>query len=521
MSDEYRNDFHDNLEGLNLRRAVSLLMNSHLGQELSKQILEFQSLIIRQLHEWKQTPISLDNVKHREALDTVWKMAGVEQDDFSKWRRIGFATEAPKWEMSKVGYLGLDHMRLFALRDEDLFAKIILEQINRPENRRCPFARTSMEVTDLLCEYWDITTGFSTSTSFQPLLLSFSRIHYITVKAFFRLWHEMEATLDDFPKVSNLVRSQIKFSLRDEATKPLYEFEKDMLDVEYKVIRDRQMKELELGDDLMSKVPVRNLRGRLYKESYEYVKQQRIKCLVIGAWFQTAAAGVVTTPAGSLSNRNTLATTARAKRWRFYRLSPNRKYLHYGDFFDKTYIRPGLEDLPERIDLALVTDVVTGHAATHAMVGAPPPTGFKRSVAPSPALSFPSPDMSGPPSTASSTLPVSLSSGTYAPSSAILSPATLSFSLMSGPDTSLADFVALNWTQFSEWTDGFNMLFDKNIASPQTAEYIHVLTEVSVRMNLLDLSGERIDIPQGVDMAMPVPPAGGPSGPGFYYDDPF
>ena len=138
VSDEYRNDFHENLEGLNLRRAVSLLMNSHLGQELSKQVLEFQSLIIRQLHEWKQTPISLDNIKHREALDTVWQKAGVEQDDFAKWRRIGFATEAPKWEMSKVGYLGLDHMRLFALRDEDLFAKIILEQVNRPENRRCP-----------------------------------------------------------------------------------------------------------------------------------------------------------------------------------------------------------------------------------------------------------------------------------------------------------------------------------------------------------------------------------------------
>ena len=65
----------------------------------------------------------------------------------------------------------------------------------------------------------------------------------------------MEATVDDFPKVSTLVRSQLKFALRDEATKQLYEFEKDM--VEYKVIRDRQLKELELGDDLLSKTLVR------------------------------------------------------------------------------------------------------------------------------------------------------------------------------------------------------------------------------------------------------------------------
>ncbi|CAG8848418.1 4405_t:CDS:1, partial [Racocetra persica] len=74
--------------------------------------------------------------------------------------------------------------------------------------------------------------------------------------AFFRLWNDMEVTVDDFPKVSALVRSQLKFALRDEATKQLYEFENDMLKVEYKIIRDRQLEELELGDDLLSKTPV-------------------------------------------------------------------------------------------------------------------------------------------------------------------------------------------------------------------------------------------------------------------------
>ncbi|PKY19528.1 hypothetical protein RhiirB3_495042 [Rhizophagus irregularis] len=74
-----------------------------------------------------------------------------------------------------------------------------------------------------------------------------------TVKSFFRLWNEIEAMVDDFPKVSALVRSQLKFALRDEAIKQLYEFEKDMLEVEYKVIRDRKLKELELDDDLLSK----------------------------------------------------------------------------------------------------------------------------------------------------------------------------------------------------------------------------------------------------------------------------
>ena len=49
----------------------------------------------------------------------------------------------------------------------------------------------------------------------------------------------------------------------------------------------------------------------------------------------------------------------------------------------------------------------------------------------------------------------------------------LSFSLMSGPDTVLAEFIATAYIQYSEWTDGFNMLFDKNIGSKDTAEFIH------------------------------------------------
>src|SRR5689334_20532604 len=72
----------------------------------------------------------------------------------------------------------------------------------------------------------------------------------------------------------------------------------------------------------------------------------------------------------------------------------------------------------------------------------------------------------------------------------------LSFSLMSGPDTLLAEFIATSYIQYSEWTDGFNMSFDKNIGSKDTAEFIHILTEIGVKVKLLDLSGEKVEIPQ-------------------------
>ncbi|CAG8723017.1 18589_t:CDS:2, partial [Acaulospora morrowiae] len=363
------------------------------------------------------------------------------------------------------GYLGLENMHYFMKCDTEKYQKTILEQINRPAERRCPFAKTSIEVTELLCDYWDISTGYTTSTSFQPLLLSFNKIHYIAVKSFFRLWNEMEATVDDFPKVSALVRSQLKFALRDEATKQLYEFEKDLLEVEYKVIRDRQLKELELGDDLLSKTPVRNLRERLYTESYEFIKQQRIRCLLSGDWFP------IFTTNTSTGQQNLGRRSISNKKWRFYRLSPNNKFLHYNDFPNKILIREGVEELPEKIDLSLVTDVMTG----------------------------PTPVTTG------------------SPSRRLFNNNELTFSLMSGPDTSLADFHASDLVQFSEWTDGLNMLFDKNIGSKDTAEFIHVLTEIGVKVKLLDLSGERVEIPQNVEVPSALPVIGN----GFYYDDPF
>ena len=50
---------------------------------------------------------------------------------------------------------------------------------------------------------------------------------------------------------------RIKVALRDENIRPWHEVEHDFLESEYRAVRDRQMKELENEDDLLSKVPVR------------------------------------------------------------------------------------------------------------------------------------------------------------------------------------------------------------------------------------------------------------------------
>jgi engulfment and cell motility protein 1 len=101
---------------------------------------------------------------------------------------------------------------------------------------------------------------------------------------------------------------RVKVALRQEHLRPWHEMVQDFSDCEYRGVRERQMKELEEEDDLLSKIPVRNLRAKLYKESKEFVRQQRIHCLLQGAWFLNAIPVSAPTPRRP------------ARPWRFMRL---------------------------------------------------------------------------------------------------------------------------------------------------------------------------------------------------------
>ncbi len=136
-------------------------------------------------------------------------------------------------------------------------------------------------------------------------------------------------------EVEMLTNFRIKVALRGEHVRTWEEVERDFNECEYKALRDRQMKELELEDDFLNKVPVRyvrphypevfradtyhcsNLRLKLHKESYEFVRQQRIHCLTQGAWFVNAASQSMAKEAIRRPN----------KPWRFMRLVCNHLVL--------------------------------------------------------------------------------------------------------------------------------------------------------------------------------------------------
>ncbi|OAC98192.1 hypothetical protein MUCCIDRAFT_117120, partial [Mucor lusitanicus CBS 277.49] len=499
VTDEYRSVLSSAYDRSNLKKHVLKLMKNHPSAELKLMILEYQTVFIQNINMRHGTAVSMHNPRHLNMLNDIWEAAKVDQIDIpgaKKWKKIGFTTEVPQREFGRTGVFGLEEMHLFVLNNQDLFAKLILEQIHRPEGKRCPFAKASIEVTDLLCSHWNITStskSIDTIAEFQPLILSFNHVHSTTLQTYFRIFHDMEATTYDLSKVSALVRSQLRSAFA--STKDIQEFDRNMFGTPYQQIRDRRLKELEWADDLSGRDAITNLRTRLSKQSYEFLKKQRISCLLEGAWFPCPLSSqrmsviasnsnsnngtLLSHPATNTSTGSSLGITnttmsnnaTTGKRWRYYKLSRSKRSIMYGDFSEK--IAPVLksyEKLPNRIDLGSIfnnnnnnssilssSSAIHDGNATHHMLS----TGQQQN--------------------------------------------NLAFALYSDKYTAVAEFYCATPAQAAEWKDGFSMILDKRFTSKETAELFHTLTEVGVKVKLLQIAGDRVEIPHGVVDVPPVP----------------
>ncbi|KIY71885.1 hypothetical protein CYLTODRAFT_389592 [Cylindrobasidium torrendii FP15055 ss-10] len=463
VGESYWDEFVAETERLHVRKAVARLMATQTVDDLTSCILDFQANIIRVTHRKKTTQI--DSLSHETTLKYIWSNSKLEEDydeesNIVKWRKLGFTSEDIEAEFRDVGVLGLDCLKSFVKREPD-FPKLALEQLSRAEQRRCPIGRASNEVVELLSEHWAIfAPGYSTSTTFQPFFMDFERVHSLATQCFIRMWGESNAATDDFTRVAALVRSQVKVALRTENARAWHEVEHDFLECEYRSVRERQMREIEMEDDLLSKVPIRNLRAKIYKESYEFVREQRIHCLFQGAWFVNAYSH--SSPIPKDTSRRP------SKPWRFLRLDNSLKHLYFVDSPMKFPVRSGLDDLPERIEVAAITEIATGTCI-------PPPNVLREN----------------------SDLPQVIPSG----------PSPLSFSLLSAHDGSMSDLIAPDQSRWADWTDGLNMLRrdSGHVASKETAGFVQALTEIGLKIKLLDLSGEKVEIPSGLSAGPPPP----------------
>ncbi|CAD6570489.1 MAG: hypothetical protein ASARMPRED_003756 [Alectoria sarmentosa] len=376
--------FVKQLQDLDIIKAVYTLMQSTALQDLSHPLIEFQALTKVLLRKWRDVPVDLNKSDHRRALKSIHLASNPERvttpvDDGEeaskkrhnpeKWRRLGFESETPAWEFEEVGYLGMMDLTEYVRQQEDGFPKLLLEQSTKLSEQRCPVARASLAVTSILCEHFEIEKAdvddakfqlsFESRTNFdktfKPLILQWSLLHTAGLQAFFRLWQTTGAETEDFMKIADLVRILLE-AVVGGATRVsnVHEVETEIQQFELARLRHLQMELLEFTYEDHWGHHLGQMRDELDHEALQFVKEQRIRCLLAGAWFPNGH--------GHKSDKAAIAkqdlSPSNPTSQRYAKLAPNRRFLHYADFDVRGDEEPDLEGLVEKIDLTTVSSVV-------------------------------------------------------------------------------------------------------------------------------------------------------------------
>ncbi|MBW0504285.1 hypothetical protein O181_044000 [Austropuccinia psidii MF-1] len=539
---------------------------------------------VEQLMEMAGRARELDQLHNSSKDENDDSRAGEDELEARKWKTLGFDSANLLDDFERVGVLGLKLMYRFMSSHLIEFDKFITEQLVKPDSKRCPFAKASNKCVEILAEIyeWNVndTQPENQMTVYRPFMLYYSKLHHLSLDFFKLMWNESGATTHDFERVGVLVRSHLKHALRNHENLSKKSFKSNWLsfikefeNVEYTKVRDRQMQELAMEDSMWNKPPVRNLRSKLYQDAFEFVKTQRINALLIGSWFphylessssafQQQPSIAVTSAAistigsklglsvpnarngfGSINSSRSPVIPSNGNepnsgpfKWRFYRLAPNRKYLHFLESNQPIPIRNGVDEMPDRIDVSLITAIISG-------------SGSK--LAGETLLNFENNPHSQAPGEGeqqiadrgrNSSLSIrSNSSGSMTIHSPLMrtskdhsshhrrnhqaqSHQANAISLMNGGHLLLRLFPP-NVTIFSEWLDGLNMLNSHDdfplqnqphqqqfqsvedigvMTTKESVELVNGLTQIGTMIKLLDLTGERIEVPSHVHIP-PVP----------------
>ncbi|KAA8644879.1 ELMO/CED-12 family protein [Aspergillus tanneri] len=365
MRDSITNDselqwpkFIQKLQDLGVIRAVYALMQGSALQDHVHPLIEFQSLTKVLLRKWRDVPLDLENPEHRRALKGIHLASQTERNQDKgvenikevrrskrhspdKWRRLGFESENPVIQFETMGFLGMMDLADYVKNHQGEFQNLLLEQSAKPAQERCPIARASLSVTSILYEHFEVDKSDTEDAKsylildsrsnfdklFNPLLLHWTRLHVAGLRTFFRLWKATGAELEAYEKIVELVRILVESVVGGASrTKDVQDVEEELVDFEYHRLRSLQMELLELTYEDAWGQHLRQVREELHQEVLQFVKEQRIRCLLQGCWFPNE--GI-----------------------------PKPELITSGESsWSKC---PELDSLPEKIDLSIVSSVVS------------------------------------------------------------------------------------------------------------------------------------------------------------------
>ncbi|KAI4724398.1 hypothetical protein E4T49_07851 [Aureobasidium sp. EXF-10728] len=503
--------FINRLQELGVISGVEDLMHGDALHEIAAPVLEFQNLMKILFARWRHILVDLEKVEHRKALKELQVSSfpsnyqASQQDlDSDKWQRLGFSSDNPAADLEETRFLGMMNLTEYVRRNRDAFQRELLEQSVLPMEQRCPIAKASLSVTMVLYEHFEIgkmdgqdpTKNTTTLEDIKdaeglakPLLLRWEDIHAASLNAFIRLWKEAGATVDDYRKIDDLSRLLIRTILgQADRRATMDQVEEQLGSTPLAKVREWQLQDVSQIYEYAWGQDLRNLREQTHTDALLFMREQRIKCLLKGAWFpiissDTIPSDLSITPAESQK----LHITA----WRFVRLSNDRKYLQHASHPNKLDKTPQLHELNERLDLETISSVDSSVARSEVLLGdnTAKASGDKHAS-----------------STGTITrLTIFGNSNTFAKTQA--SGESVLLELNTG-STSLA----------SEWLDGLLMLLNQQPITADTNKLVDLLEQWSLTIRMLNLRWEDVDWERAQDnKQLPVPSRSGLDD-DFWYD---
>lgn len=203
------------------------------------------------------------------------------------------------------------------------------------------------------------------------------------------------------------------------------------------------------------------------------MREQRIKCLLKGAWFPILTSSAAPS---DVSITSAESQKLRVTAWRFVRLSNDRKYLHHATHNTKLDKIPQLHELNEKLDLETISSVDSNVARSDVLVGEDvAPENKNTSTGTITRLTiFGNPNIFAKTQTAGESVLLELNTGS----------------------TSLA----------SEWLDGLLMLLNQQPITADTNKLVDLLEQWSLTIRMLNLRWEDVDWERAQDnKQLPVP----------------
>ncbi|XP_028624394.1 engulfment and cell motility protein 3 isoform X2 [Grammomys surdaster] len=364
-----RKEMLDHLWKKNLRQFIYkniIHSAAPMGDEMAHHLYVLQALTLGLLEPRMRTPLDPYSQEQRDQLQAL-RQAAFEPEGESlgtglnadrrrslcvrEFRKLGFSNSNPAQDLERVppGLLALDNMVYFSRHAPSAYSRFVLENSSREDKHECPFARSSIQLTVLLCELLHVGEPCSeTAQDFSPMFFSqdhsFHELFCVAIQLLNKTWKEMRATQEDFDKVMQVVREQLARTL---ALKPtsLEIFRTKVNALTYgEVLKLRQTERLHQEGTLAP--PILELREKLKPELMGLIRQQRLLRLCEGMLFR------------KISSRR-----RQDKLW-FCCLSPNHKVLQYGDV-EEGANPPTLESLPEQLPVADIRALLMGKDCPH------------------------------------------------------------------------------------------------------------------------------------------------------------